>query len=96
MFVCAFVVAHVGNIDIQHTLMMLKPNLTAHQHQPSCSFYCTSVSIPIYIRSARQHLTFILFVLSDPTAMHAFFSVLYGVLEIFINKIMFYLKDMVV
>lgn len=54
MFVCAFVVAHVGNTDIQHTLLF-KPNLIAHHHQPSCSFYCTSVSIPIYIRSARQH-----------------------------------------
>lgn len=48
-------------------------------------------SFPIYIWSdMKRHLFdlgFIMFVLSNQTAMHAFFCLLYGVFEIFINKI---------
>lgn len=90
-----FVVAHKKNADIQLILLMLKQNPTAYCHQPSFSFHCTNVLIPIYIRSARQHsFDFYIDVCSFRPNCHAcIFSVLYGVLELFINKIMFYLKD---
>lgn len=109
--VCSYL-TRKGNADIQHSLLMFKTKICYYwSWNTSCRqpffvtlpvevIYCTKYLLSIYIRSAPNpsfDFRFYIDVCPLKSNCHAcIFCVLYGVFELFINKIIFYLKDMFV